>query len=42
MDFSRLAEEFLHVPLESVATGFLALCLLTPALAIGLQHLRRD
>lgn len=42
MDFSRLAEEFLQVPLESVATGFLALCLAPPVLALALQRLRRD
>jgi hypothetical protein len=42
MDFSRLAEEFLHVPLESVATGFVALCLAPPVLALALQRLRRD
>ena len=42
LDFSRLAEEFLHVPLESVATVFLALCLVPPVLALALQRLRRD
>jgi hypothetical protein len=42
MDFSRLADEFLRVPLESVATGFLVLCLAPPVLALALQRLRRD
>jgi hypothetical protein len=30
MDFTRLAAEFLHVPLETVAAGFAATCLLPP------------
>ena len=33
MDFSVLAEQHLHVPLESVAASFFFLCLLPPALA---------
>jgi hypothetical protein len=41
MDFSRLAEQYLHVSLEAVATGFLVLCLLPPALALWLQRARR-
>ena len=40
MDFSRLAEEFWHVPLEAVAAGFLLFCLLPPALALWFQRLR--
>ncbi len=42
MDFSRLAEEFLLVPLESVASGFLVLCLAPPLIALALQRSRRD
>jgi len=42
MDFSRLAEEFLHVRLEAIATVFLVLCLLPPLLAVLVQRLRRD
>ena len=42
MDFSRLAEEFLRVPLESVATVFLTLCLVPPVLALALQRFQRD
>jgi hypothetical protein len=32
MDFSRIAEEYLHVPLESVAFFFLLCCLVTPVI----------
>jgi hypothetical protein len=32
MDFSRIAEEFMHVKLSAVASFFLLLCLLTPFL----------
>jgi hypothetical protein len=38
MDFSRIAEENLHVRLELVAAIFLLLCVLTP-LAAFLFHL---
>jgi hypothetical protein len=34
MDFSVLAEQHLHAPLESVAAGFLFLCMLPPVLAL--------
>jgi hypothetical protein len=42
MDFSRLAEEFLHVRLETVATVFLVLCLVPPLLSLWLQRLDHD
>ena len=35
MDFSRLANEHMGVSLETIAVGFLALCLLTPVLAFA-------
>lgn len=38
MDFSRLGDEFLGLPLEAVAAGFLVLCLLPPLLAVRLQR----
>jgi hypothetical protein len=38
MDFSRLAEEFLHVRLETVAAVFLALCVLPPPISLWLQR----
>lgn len=38
MDFSVLAEQYLRVPLESVALAFFGLCLLAPALAILANH----
>jgi hypothetical protein len=41
MDFSRLATEYLQLPLESVATGFLLCCLAPPLLALAVAHLRR-
>jgi len=37
MDFSRLAEEFFRVPLETVAFFFLLMCLLPPAFAVALN-----
>lgn len=42
MDFSRLAEEYLHVPLETVAAAFLVLCWLPPVVALVGQRLRRE
>jgi hypothetical protein len=39
MDFSRLAHEHLGVSLESVATGFGLLCVVTPVLAFGFAWL---
>jgi hypothetical protein len=38
MDFSRLSEEFLHVPLEAIAATFLVLCLLPPLLSVLVQR----
>lgn len=38
MDFSRLANESLHVSLETVAVGFLIACLAPPAIALWLQR----
>ncbi len=40
MDFSRLADEFLHVPLEGVAVAFFVLCFLPPFVALSLNLLR--
>ncbi len=40
MDFSRLANEHLHVPLETVATAFGVACLAPPAIALWLQRRR--
>lgn len=40
MDFSRLAGEHWGVPLESLAVGFLVLCLLPPLLAFLANHFR--
>jgi hypothetical protein len=42
MDFSRLAEEYLHVSLETVALVFLFLCIVPPILAFGVNHYRRQ
>jgi hypothetical protein len=42
MDFSRLGAEYLHAPLESVATGFLLCCLAPPLVALALQRRRGD
>ncbi len=42
MDFSRLAEEFLHVRLETVATVFLVLCIVPPVLSLWLQRFDRE
>jgi hypothetical protein len=41
MDFSRLAEDFFHVPLASVARLFWLLCWLPPIVAIA-WHLQRE
>ncbi|UCE84692.1 MAG: hypothetical protein JSU66_10005, partial [Deltaproteobacteria bacterium] len=41
MDFSRLADEHLHVPLETVASVFLLICLLPPVLAFAANHFHR-
>lgn len=42
MDFSRLALDYVHVPLETVAGAFLLCCLLTPLAAwVLLRHGRR-
>jgi hypothetical protein len=41
MDFSRLANDHLHVSLEAVATGFLIACVAPPAIALWLQRARR-
>jgi hypothetical protein len=38
MDFSRLAEQHLHVPLEAVAVGFFVMCLAPPVLAFLGNH----
>jgi hypothetical protein len=40
MDFSRLAREFLHVPIEALAAAFFVACLLVPAAAL-LANLKR-
>ncbi len=40
MDFSRLADEFLHVRLEGVAVAFFVLCFLPPIVALSLNLLR--
>ncbi|MBY0401654.1 hypothetical protein K2X89_15280 [Myxococcota bacterium] len=42
MDFSRLADEFLHVPLETVAGFFLVALVAPPVLALAGQRLRRE
>ncbi len=42
MDFSRLAEEFFGVSLETVAGGFLLLCLLSPVLGLAVSWLRPE
>jgi hypothetical protein len=42
MDFSRLAEEFLHVRLETVAVVFLVLCMLPPLVSVLIQGSVRD
>lgn len=42
MDFSRLAEEFLHVRLETIAAVFLVLCLVPPVASVLAQRLRSD
>ena len=42
MDFSRLADEFLNVPLETVAGAFFVLCLLPPALALAASWFRPE
>lgn len=42
MDFSRLADEFFGVSLETVAGAFLVLCLLTPLLAFAASWLRPE
>lgn len=40
MDFSRLADDQLGVPLEAVAAAFLGLCLLPPLVAFAANHFR--
>jgi hypothetical protein len=40
MDFSRLAEEYLHVDLQAVAFFFLLACVLVPVLAVAAQRRR--
>ena len=42
MDFSRLADEFFHVPLDTITAVFLALLVAPPLAALALQRLRRD
>jgi hypothetical protein len=42
MDFSRLADELFHVPLDTIAGVFLALLVVPPLAALGLQRLRQD
>ncbi|MBM4383239.1 MAG: hypothetical protein FJ091_07690 [Deltaproteobacteria bacterium] len=42
MDFSRLANEFFHVPLDTIVAVFLALLVVPPLAALALQRLRRD
>jgi len=41
MDFSRIANEHLHVRLEAVAAAFLIACVLTPLAAFLFHHLGR-
>ncbi len=41
MDFSRLADEHLHLRLESVAAIFLLACVLTPLAAFLVDHVQR-
>jgi hypothetical protein len=40
MDFSRLANEYFHTSLETIATIFLICCALPPVAALALQRLR--
>lgn len=40
MDFSRLAEEFLHVDLQAVAFFFLLACVVVPVFAVWAQRIR--
>jgi hypothetical protein len=42
MDFSQLAEQHFHVPLEAVAAAFLVLCLLTPLVGLAGSWLRPE
>lgn len=42
MDFSRLADEYFGVSLETVAGGFLLLCLLPPLLGLAASWLRPE
>jgi len=39
MDFSRLAEEYLHINLQAVAFFFLLACVLVPVLAVAAQRM---
>jgi hypothetical protein len=41
MDFSRIAREFFHVELSSVAAFFLALCILTPVAAFLIYRYKK-
>jgi hypothetical protein len=38
MDFSRLAEDYLHVDLQAVAFFFLLACVVVPVLAVWAQR----
>jgi hypothetical protein len=42
MDFSQLAGEHFHVPLEAVAAVFFALCVLTPFVGLAVSWLRPE
>jgi len=42
MDFSRLANEFLGVPVGVVAGVFFVLCLLPPGVALAVSWLRPE